>query len=115
LRPAAPPQDDFKAGALLHAGTHGTVEWLPGAPLGSSGLSWPDVLLGDLPNAYIYTANNPSESIVVRARAACLPGRAIPACPPAPLARSRSRTRTRSALPPRNECMHPSLPPHLAE
>ena len=25
---------------------HGTVEWLPGAPLGNSGFSWSDVLLG---------------------------------------------------------------------
>jgi magnesium chelatase subunit H len=35
----------------VHLGMHGTVEWLPGSPLGSTALSWPDVLLGDLPNA----------------------------------------------------------------
>lgn len=27
-------QHDFKASAVLHFGMHGTVEWLPGAPLG---------------------------------------------------------------------------------
>lgn len=52
----------------VHLGMHGTVEWLPGSPLGSTALSWPDVLLGDLPNAYIYAANNPSESIVAKRR-----------------------------------------------
>ena len=47
---------------------HGTVEWLPGAPLGNSGFSWSDVLLGSLPNVYVYAANNPSESIVAKRR-----------------------------------------------
>ncbi len=27
---------------------------LPGTPLGNTGLSWSDVLLGNLPNVYIY-------------------------------------------------------------
>ena len=52
--------------AVTHFGMHGTVEWLPGAPLGNSGLSWSDALLGDLPNVYIYAANNPSETIVAK-------------------------------------------------
>ena len=42
----------------------GTVEWLPGAPLGNTFESWSDVLLGDVPNLYIYAANNPSETII---------------------------------------------------
>jgi hypothetical protein len=32
------------------------------------GLSWSDVLLGPLPNVYLYAANNPSESIVAKRR-----------------------------------------------
>ena len=36
----------FNASAVLHLGMHGTVEWLPGASLGNTGLSWSDVLLG---------------------------------------------------------------------
>ena len=56
-------QKDFQANAIVHFGMHGTVEWLPGSPLGNTGYSWSDVLLGDLPNLYIYAANNPSESI----------------------------------------------------
>lgn len=47
---------------------HGTVEWLPGSPLGNTGLSWSDVLLSNLPNAYIYAANNPSESVLAKRR-----------------------------------------------
>jgi magnesium chelatase subunit H len=47
---------------------HGTVEWLPGSPLGNTGYSWSDILLGDLPNLYIYAANNPSESMLAKRR-----------------------------------------------
>lgn len=35
---------------------------------GNSGLSWSDVLLGDMPNVYVYAANNPSESILAKRR-----------------------------------------------
>lgn len=60
--------DGFDASAVVHFGMHGTVEWLPGSPLGNTGLSWSDVLLGPLPNVYVYAANNPSESIVAKRR-----------------------------------------------
>lgn len=58
----------FNASAVVHFGMHGTVEWLPGSPLGNTGLSWSDVLLGPMPNVYVYAANNPSESIVAKRR-----------------------------------------------
>ena len=45
------------AQAMIHLGMHGTVEWLPGLPLGNAVASWPDVLLGGLPNIYVYAAN----------------------------------------------------------
>ncbi|MBF2080215.1 MAG: magnesium chelatase subunit H [Synechococcales cyanobacterium T60_A2020_003] len=61
-------QKDFGANAVVHFGMHGTVEWLPGSPLGNTGYSWSDVLLGNLPNLYIYAANNPSESILAKRR-----------------------------------------------
>ncbi|KAK9811539.1 hypothetical protein WJX72_005618 [[Myrmecia] bisecta] len=61
-------QHDFQANAVVHFGMHGTVEWLPGAPLGNSGLSWSDVLLGNMPNVYVYACNNPSESIIAKRR-----------------------------------------------
>jgi magnesium chelatase subunit H len=61
-------QNDFQADAIVHFGMHGTVEWLPGSPLGNTGYSWSDILLGNLPNLYIYAANNPSESILAKRR-----------------------------------------------
>ncbi len=61
-------QHEFAADAIVHFGMHGTVEWLPGSPLGNTGYSWPDLLLGNLPNLYIYAANNPSESILAKRR-----------------------------------------------
>mgnify|MGYP001793916691 CR=1 FL=1 len=61
-------QNEFQADAIVHFGMHGTVEWLPGSPLGNTGYSWSDILLADLPNLYIYAANNPSESILAKRR-----------------------------------------------
>ncbi len=61
-------QKEFQADAAIHFGMHGTVEWLPGSPLGNTKYSWPDVLLGNLPNLYLYAANNPSESILAKRR-----------------------------------------------
>lgn len=61
-------QQDFQADAVVHFGMHGTVEWLPGSPLGNTGYSWSDILLGNLPHLYVYAANNPSESILAKRR-----------------------------------------------
>ncbi|MEG4203589.1 cobaltochelatase subunit CobN [Microcoleus sp. Pol7_A1] len=61
-------QNDYQADAVVHFGMHGTVEWLPGSPLGNTGYSWSDILLGSLPNLYIYAANNPSESMLAKRR-----------------------------------------------
>jgi magnesium chelatase subunit H len=36
--------------------------------LGNTGYSWSDILVGNLPNLYIYAANNPSESILAKRR-----------------------------------------------
>ena len=61
-------ENEFEADAVVHFGMHGSVEWLPGSPLGNTGYSWSDILLGNLPNLYIYAANNPSESILAKRR-----------------------------------------------
>ncbi|MBW4519112.1 MAG: magnesium chelatase subunit H [Scytolyngbya sp. HA4215-MV1] len=61
-------QKDFQAHAVVHFGMHGTVEWLPGSPLGNTGYSWSDILLGNLPHLYVYAANNPSESMLAKRR-----------------------------------------------
>ncbi|MGB3291772.1 MAG: magnesium chelatase subunit H [Phormidesmis sp.] len=61
-------QFGFQADAVVHFGMHGTVEWLPGSPLGNTGYSWSDILLSNLPNLYVYAANNPSESMLAKRR-----------------------------------------------
>eukprot|EP00986_Skeletonema_menzelii_P021271 scaffold33828_cov211-Skeletonema_menzelii.AAC.2 len=58
----------FGTDAVVHLGMHGTVEWLPGQPLGNDRQSWSDELLGGTPNIYVYAANNPSESILAKRR-----------------------------------------------
>jgi len=63
-------REDFKAHAVLHFGTHGALEFMPGKQIGMTGACWPDRLIGDLPNLYLYAANNPSEGAIAKRRAA---------------------------------------------
>ncbi len=60
----------FGADAVLHFGTHGALEFMPGKQAGLSGDCWPDRLIGDLPNFYLYASNNPSEGMIAKRRAA---------------------------------------------
>ncbi len=62
-------REDFGAHAVLHFGTHGALEFMPGKQTGLDGESWPDSLIGDLPNLYLYAANNPSEGALAKRRA----------------------------------------------
>jgi magnesium chelatase subunit H len=43
---------------------------MPGKQSGMSGKCWPDRLIGDLPNFYLYAANNPSEGTIAKRRSA---------------------------------------------
>ncbi|RKQ70632.1 magnesium chelatase subunit H [Oceanibaculum indicum] len=63
-------RDGFRADAVLHFGTHGALEFMPGKQVGMSGRCWPDRLLGALPNFYLYAANNPSEGAIAKRRSA---------------------------------------------
>ena len=63
-------RDDFKADAVLHFGTHGSLEFMPGKQTGLSASCWPERLIGDLPNIYLYAANNPSEGVLAKRRSA---------------------------------------------
>ena len=58
----------FKAHAVLHFGTHGALEFMPGKQAGLSARCWPLRLLGGLPNFYYYCVNNPSEGSIARRR-----------------------------------------------
>jgi magnesium chelatase subunit H len=62
--------EDFGAHAILHFGTHGALEFMPGKQAGMSGSSWPDRLIGALPNFYLYAVNNPSEGTIAKRRSA---------------------------------------------
>ncbi len=63
-------REDFRADVVLHFGTHGALEFMPGKQVGLSRHCWPDRLLGDLPNVYLYASNNPSEGTIARRRSA---------------------------------------------
>ena len=63
-------REDFGAHAVLHFGTHGALEFMPGKQTGLTGDCWPDRLIGDVPNIYLYAANNPSEGTIAKRRAA---------------------------------------------
>ena len=63
-------REDFGAQAVLHFGTHGALEFMPGKQNGLTAMCWPDRLIGDLPNLYLYASNNPSEGTIAKRRAA---------------------------------------------
>ena len=61
-------REDFKTHALLHFGTHGALEFMPGKQNGLTAQCWPDRLISDVPNFYLYAANNPSEGAIAKRR-----------------------------------------------
>ncbi|MBD2100717.1 magnesium chelatase subunit H [Leptolyngbya sp. FACHB-261] len=58
----------WKADAVLHFGTHGSLEFMPGKQIGLSGACYPDQLIGTMPNIYYYAVNNPSEGTIAKRR-----------------------------------------------
>lgn len=61
------------ADAVLHVGTHGNLEWLPGKSAGMDRGSYPDLALGSLPNIYPYHMTITGEGIQAKRRGgACL-------------------------------------------
>jgi len=59
---------DFGVDVLVHVGTHGNLEFLPGKGAGLSGDCLPDLAIGDLPHLYIYNADNPPEGTIAKRR-----------------------------------------------
>ena len=47
--------------AMIHCGTHGTLEWLPGKSIALSEACAPEVVLGPVPVIYPFIVNNPGE------------------------------------------------------
>ena len=63
-------REDFGAHVALHFGMHGAMEFMPGKQSGLGPDCWPDRLIGDLPNVYLYAMNNPSEGALAKRRGA---------------------------------------------
>ncbi|RJX28090.1 MAG: magnesium chelatase subunit H [Dethiobacter sp.] len=61
-------EEEFKADAVMHIGTHGTLEFLPGKELGMSGKCYPDLFIGEMPHFYLYHVTNPSEAMIAKRR-----------------------------------------------
>ncbi|WP_223115538.1 cobaltochelatase subunit CobN [Luteimonas suaedae] len=58
--------------ALIHFGTHGTQEWLPGKDRGLWAHDWPSLAIADLPVFYPYIQDNIGEAMQAKRR-----GRAV--------------------------------------
>jgi magnesium chelatase subunit H len=58
----------LNADGVIHFGTHGSLEFMPGKQIGLSSECWPDRLIGELPNFYVYSVNNPSEGSIAKRR-----------------------------------------------
>ena len=61
-------RDIFGADVLVHVGTHGNLEFLPGKGVGLSQDCFPDVAIGTIPHLYIYNSDNPPEGTIAKRR-----------------------------------------------
>ncbi len=58
----------FNADAVVHVGTHGNLEFLPGKGTGLSSGCFPDIGVDEMPHLYIYNADNPPEGTIAKRR-----------------------------------------------
>jgi len=58
----------FGADVLIHVGTHGNLEFLPGKSVGLSASCLPDLVLHEAPHLYIYNSDNPPEGAIAKRR-----------------------------------------------
>lgn len=61
-------QYGFKADAMIHFGTHGSLEFTPRKQVALSSKDWPDRLVGALPHFYVYTIGNVGEGVIAKRR-----------------------------------------------
>ncbi len=61
-------EHDFQADVIIHVGTHGNLEFLPGKGAGLSKDCYPDLGIGGMPHLYIYNADNPPEGVIAKRR-----------------------------------------------
>lgn len=62
----------FAADAMIHLGTHGTLEWLPGKAVALSAACYPELVLGPMPVVYPYIVNDPGEAAQAKRRIAAI-------------------------------------------
>ncbi len=62
----------FKADALVHFGTHGSLEFTKGKSVALSDTCWPTILIGDMPHVYPYIINNIGEALVAKRRSSAV-------------------------------------------
>ncbi|MBS0477215.1 MAG: cobaltochelatase subunit CobN, partial [Proteobacteria bacterium] len=53
----------FGGDAVMHFGTHGSLEFTPRKQVALSDRDWPDALIGGLPHVYLYTMGNVGEAM----------------------------------------------------
>lgn len=58
----------FGAHALIHVGTHGNLEFLPGKGVALGPSCFPDIMVDAVPHLYIYNADNPPEGTIAKRR-----------------------------------------------
>ncbi len=58
----------WQADAMVHLGTHGTLEWLPGKAVALSASCYPELVLGTMPVVYPYIVNDPGEAAQAKRR-----------------------------------------------
>jgi cobaltochelatase CobN len=58
----------FQPDAIMHFGTHGSLEFTPWKQVALSDLDWADALVGGMAHFYIYTINNVGEAIMAKRR-----------------------------------------------
>lgn len=58
----------FGAHAIIHVGTHGNLEFLPGKGVALSSFCFPDIGIDTVPHLYIYNADNPPEGTIAKRR-----------------------------------------------
>ncbi|MDL5038435.1 cobaltochelatase subunit CobN [Comamonas sp. Y6] len=58
----------FGADAVMHFGTHGSLEFTPSKQVALSDNDWPDALIGQVPHLYLYTMGNVGEAMIAKRR-----------------------------------------------
>ncbi|MBY4897125.1 cobaltochelatase subunit CobN [Cupriavidus sp. AU9028] len=61
-------REEFGADAVMHFGTHGSLEFTPHKQVALTELDWSDALIGGLPHVYLYTVGNVGEAMIAKRR-----------------------------------------------